>query len=83
MFLECVATFTCTELCSYAQFMSYTLLTNVIILERNDLRKKIVQNVHVMSAWIELPHEQQLVQSIYRCDYQLFYQTVSSLLIFI
>ena len=41
LLLDCVATFTCTEICSYNKFIFYTLLTNVITLERNDLRKKV------------------------------------------
>jgi 26S proteasome regulatory subunit N7 len=41
MLLDCVATFTCTELCTYKQFMFYTLLTSLIALGRNDLRKKV------------------------------------------
>lgn len=41
MFLDCVATFTCVELCSYKTFMFYTLLTSLIALDRNELRKKV------------------------------------------
>jgi 26S proteasome regulatory subunit N7 len=41
MLLDCVATFTCTELCTYKQFMFYTLLTSLIALDRNTLRKKV------------------------------------------
>jgi hypothetical protein len=40
-FMECVATFTCTELCSYKQFMFYALLTSTVALNRNELRKKV------------------------------------------
>lgn len=39
--LDCVATFTCVELCTYKQFMFYTLLTSLIALDRNSLRKKV------------------------------------------
>jgi hypothetical protein len=41
MLLDCVATFTCTELCTYKQFMFYTLLTSLIALDRTTLRKKV------------------------------------------
>jgi len=40
--LDCVATFTCVELCTYKQFMFYTLLTSLIALDRNTLRKKVI-----------------------------------------
>ena len=39
--LDCIATFTCVELCTYKQFMFYTLLTSLIALDRNTLRKKV------------------------------------------
>lgn len=41
LLLDCVATFSCTELCSYSQFMFYTLAVNIIFLDRNELRKKV------------------------------------------
>ena len=41
LLIECIATFTCVELCTYKQFMFYTLLTSLIALGRNDLRKKV------------------------------------------
>lgn len=41
LLLDCVATFTCTEICTYKKFMFYTIVTNIISLDRNDLRKKV------------------------------------------
>lgn len=41
LLVECIATFTCTELCTYKQFMFYALATSVISLNRNELRQKV------------------------------------------
>eukprot|EP00286_Rhodomonas_abbreviata_P029126 CAMPEP_0181294512 /NCGR_PEP_ID=MMETSP1101-20121128/3643_1 /TAXON_ID=46948 /ORGANISM="Rhodomonas abbreviata, Strain Caron Lab Isolate" /LENGTH=341 /DNA_ID=CAMNT_0023399181 /DNA_START=157 /DNA_END=1182 /DNA_ORIENTATION=+ len=76
LLLDCVATFTCVELCTYKQFMFYTLLTCLIALDRNDLRKKIIDDPHVITIVRELPNERDLVNSMYNCDYKVFFQTI-------
>lgn len=47
LLLECVSTFTCTELCSYNDFILYTVVTNVLILPRTTFKKKIVDGPEV------------------------------------
>ena len=76
LLLDCIATFTCVELCSYKTFMLYALLTNLICLDRNQLRKKLVQDPHVITAVRELPAAQRLLHGIYHCDYQQFFSAV-------
>jgi 26S proteasome regulatory subunit N7 len=78
LLLDCIATFTCVELCSYKQFMFYALLTSIISLSRNDLRKKVVDNPHVISIIRDLPEIQALLKSIYNCEYNLFFQALLS-----
>lgn len=77
LLLDCVATFTCTELITYTRFMFLTLVTNVITLSRTDLRKKIIVDPQVISVIRELPAAQKLVWSIYNCKYQDFFDGVS------
>lgn len=77
LLLDCVATFTCTELITYTQFMFLTLVTTVITLSRTDLRKKIIVDPQVISVIRELPAAQKLVWSIYNCKYQDFFDGVS------
>lgn len=50
LLLECVSTFTCTELCSYNDFILYTVVTNVLALPRTTLKKKIVDGPEVRSG---------------------------------
>ncbi len=77
LLLDCVATFTCTELCTYKEFMFFTVVTNVIVLGRNDLRKKIVNDPHVLTEIRDLPNAKALVTGIYQCDYKGFFESVS------
>ena len=44
-----IATFTCYEICTYKQFMFYAVLTNVLVLPRTNLEKKIVHNPQVIT----------------------------------
>lgn len=50
LLLECVSTFTCTELCSYNDFILYTVVTNVLSLPRTTLKKKIVDGPEVRTC---------------------------------
>ncbi len=42
LLLDCIATFTCTELASYNQFIFYAVVTNILHLERTQMKKKLV-----------------------------------------
>jgi len=78
LLLDCVATFTCVELCSYKQFMYYTILTCIIALDRNDLRKKLIDDPSVITVSRELPDAKTLLHSIYECNYKGFFQAILS-----
>ena len=76
LFMECVATFTCTELCTYKQFMFYALVTSVISLNRNELRKKVINDAHVITVIRDLPSVQLLITGVYNCDYAGVFKAV-------
>lgn len=78
LLLECVATFTCTELCSYKDFMFYALITSVVTLNRTDLRKKVINDPHVITIIRELPNPKKLVNTVYNCDYKGFFAAILS-----
>lgn len=75
LLLECVATFTCVELCSYEKFMFYAILTNIMCLSRTELNKKVVKDSQVVSTIKEgnVEHIDTLLKSIHDCDYQKFF----------
>jgi 26S proteasome regulatory subunit N7 len=53
--LEGVATFNCTELCTYNEFIVYTILTNMLHLPRPELKDKIIDGSEIISVASEIP----------------------------
>jgi 26S proteasome regulatory subunit N7 len=76
LLLDCVATFSSTELCTYRKFMFYSIVTSIIALDRNDLRKKIVNDPHVLTEVRDMLVSKALIQGIYQCDYASFFESV-------
>jgi 26S proteasome regulatory subunit N7 len=72
LFMDCIATFTCVELCSYNKFMFYAILTGILSLNRTELKTKIISNPQVISVIRELPKAASLLNSLYSCDYAGF-----------
>jgi hypothetical protein len=76
LLLECVATFTCTELCSYKEFIFYAVITNVLSLPRTALKKRIIDGPEVLTIMPELPNARKLVESLYACEYRGFMEAM-------
>ena len=72
LMLDCVATFSCTELCSYQTFIFYTIITNIMALPRSKFEKKLVRNPQIISVMRDLPDARDLLLSLYDCDYHKF-----------
>jgi 26S proteasome regulatory subunit N7 len=79
LLLDCVATFTCVELCSYQKFMSYAVLANVANLPRVSLKKKLIADPHVISVARDIPVVHAFMQSLYNCDYASFFRLLSAI----
>lgn len=73
LMLDCVATFSCTELCSYQTFIFYTIITNIMALPRSKFEKKLVRNPQIISVMRDLPDARDLLLSLYDCDYHKFF----------
>lgn len=71
LLLDGVATFTCTELCDYEDFVFYAVVTNVLVLPRPDLKKKVLDAPEIRV--VRIPHLQSLVKSLYDCEYRQFF----------
>lgn len=81
LLLEGVATFTCTELCSYETFIFYAVLTNMLYLKRPELKKKIVDGPEVLGV-LHLPELDPLpvlVNGLYDCEYAGFFNALVTL----
>jgi len=72
LLLECVATFTCYELCTYEEFIFHMVSTNILYLPRTTIKKRIVDGPEVLAVLPSLPQLYKLVNSLYNCDYKGF-----------
>lgn len=62
LLLDCIATFSCVEMCTYQEFIVYTILTNMLHLPRPDLKKKIIDGPEVLSVSRGIP---QVVRALF------------------
>jgi 26S proteasome regulatory subunit N7 len=76
LFLESVATFTCYELCSYNTFIFYAVISSMVALGRQTLRDKVVKAPEILSVQHEIPHLEDLVNSLYTCNYEAFFNAL-------
>mmetsp|Transcript_14876 Transcript_14876/g.18855 ORF Transcript_14876/g.18855 Transcript_14876/m.18855 type:complete len:431 (+) Transcript_14876:157-1449(+) len=70
LLIDCIATFSCTEICSYTDFIVYTIITNILYLSRTELKKKIIDGPEILSVATDIPQVIKLVNSLYDCDYK-------------
>lgn len=55
LLLDCIATFSCKEICSYQEFIVYVILTNMLHLPRPELKKKIIDGPEILSVSNDIP----------------------------
>jgi 26S proteasome regulatory subunit N7 len=55
LLLDCIATFTCNEICTYSDFIVYAILTNMLHLPRPGLKKHIIDGPEIISVATEIP----------------------------
>jgi 26S proteasome regulatory subunit N7 len=55
LLLDCIATFSCTEMCSYKDFCVYAILTNILHLPRPLLQEKIINGPEIRGVANEIP----------------------------
>lgn len=72
LLIECIATFSCTELCSYKDFIVYTIISNLLFLPRTELKEKIIDGPEILTLVGEIPIVSKLVNSLYDCDYKSY-----------
>jgi len=72
LLIGCIATFSCTELCSYEDFIVYTILSNIFYLPRTEIKDKIIDGPEILSIAADIPVVHKLVQSLYDCDYKSY-----------
>jgi len=72
LLIDCIATFSCNEICSYQDFIVYSIMSNLLHLPRPQIREKILDGPEILSVANDIPVVIKLVQSLYDCDYKTF-----------
>lgn len=73
-FIDGLMTFTSYELFEYKDFIFYTAICNIITIDRNTLKKKIIDNSDVVSSIKEVPYLEQFLESFYSGQYSKFFE---------
>ena len=61
----------------YSLFVRYTLVCSMVSLDRVTIRKRVIQSPEVLEVISEFPSFDLYVNSLYKCDYKPFFQTLA------
>ena len=76
LLLDALSTFTATELISYNDFVTLTVISNALTLKRVDLKKKVIGAPEVNQVLPEIPVLGELIKSLYNCRYDKFFSAL-------
>jgi len=79
LFLEGLATFTSEELFSYNDFISYTVLTSMISIDRVKLKEKVIDAPEVLTAIGDLGNLGEFLNSLYNSNYSSFFACLADI----
>jgi 26S proteasome regulatory subunit N7 len=79
LLLNSTATFTCTELFDYNQFVFYTAIVSMFALDRVTIREKLARNPEILAVIDEIPNIRPFVFSLLQCQYKEFFQNTVAL----
>jgi 26S proteasome regulatory subunit N7 len=77
LLLDALSTFTASELLSYNEFVSLTVIAGALTLSRVDLKKKLIGSPEVNQTLPELPVLGDLVKNLYECHYDKFFHALA------
>ncbi|KAK0543861.1 proteasome regulatory particle subunit [Tilletia horrida] len=77
LFLDALSTFTATELIEYSDFVTLTVIANVLVLKRVDLKKKLMQAPEVLQIIDDIPHLRTFMTSLHGGDYASFFRALA------
>nr|CAI5819970.1 unnamed protein product [Callosobruchus analis] len=79
LLVAAVATFVCTEIMAYADFIKYTVLCGVLALKRCDVKKQLIDNPDIQQALHYNSTLREYLFSLHECEYRLFYQRLADI----
>jgi hypothetical protein len=53
--IDCIATFSCNEICSYQSFIVYAIMSNLLHLPRPQIKEKLLDGPEVLSIAADIP----------------------------
>ncbi|KAF5392143.1 hypothetical protein D9757_001408 [Collybiopsis confluens] len=77
LLLDALSTFTASELLSYNEFVTLTVIAGALTLSRVDLKKKLISSPEVNQTLPELPVLGDLVKNLYECHYDKFFRALA------
>ena len=80
LFLEALMTFTCYELFEYKKFVFYTAITNIITVDRETLKNRVIDNSDVISCINEIPHLENFLNTFYEGKYDEFFKELYNII---
>ncbi|RKO99701.1 LOW QUALITY PROTEIN: hypothetical protein CXG81DRAFT_30144 [Caulochytrium protostelioides] len=69
LLIDALATFTCTEVMPYREFVRYVVLTAALTLKRPDFKSKIVDAPEILEVLHEMPEIQEFANAFYKCHF--------------
>jgi len=76
LLIDCIATFSCSEMCSYTEFVMYTMISNLLHVSRTELKAKIVDGPEILAVANEIPIVSKLVNALYECNYKVYLEAM-------
>lgn len=76
LFLDVCPTFASTECCTYQELVFYAVITNIMIVDRVVMYKKVVKSPEIISMGGNIPHLKELLHSLYNCQYKEFFEAL-------
>jgi 26S proteasome regulatory subunit N7 len=77
LLIDCIATFSCNEICSYQSFILYAIMSNLLDLKRPQIKEKLLDGPEVLSVANDIPEvvgdfQAVAIDRFARMSYQLF-----------
>lgn len=69
---DCIATFNATECCTYTEFITYAILTNLLFLGRRNLKAQLLDGPEILSVSSEIPQVVRCKNSVKKSIGDLF-----------
>lgn len=70
LLLESLATFSATELCSYRDFILYTVITALVSVDRPTLKGSVANAPEILTMIHEIGRLEEFLQSVVACEYK-------------